>query len=498
MKIDFKRTEEELLNQANAIVRRLNAEHPEAIVTRFGLWGKAVLPTTAVVVEVIDDGRNLGRDGVLYEWDEHQFGDASHYEWWPDPYEIEEGERYEIEYKEGWEFPAELLEGDDELDIPLFALMISVVQQANWEALRRSEDFRLSANIGNGHWLATKWEPQSPPDVSATVKYLASEFEAFSAGLRPPIPTTHELLRFREKILKPTGSRPKLNSLMFLQDEETLLGVGNGMQCINVESAEVLWDNTDGYSRASKCRQTDQVATFYEGVTIWDMTNQTIEKEVIESETQIWSAAFSPTGQHLATVDDDGAVRIWGSPFTEPGQLIADNLRCPGQLNFSPDGEFLVHVSNGGNKSVVLYHLASQESTALALEHKIWPKWTAFSPDGNFLATAGGEDLNVWNLREQCLQYHLEYQSDYGWHLFDALSFSPDSAVLFAGGSGRVLTVLDVITGEQKLQIADPVLHASIEDLAINAAGTRLATCDNKGQVDLWDIKALLSSLSGG
>ena len=74
MKIDFDRTEAELSKLVEETVLRLTTEHADAAIKRLGLWGLAFPAVAKVLVDVEDNGQNLGRGPAEYEYVENDIG----------------------------------------------------------------------------------------------------------------------------------------------------------------------------------------------------------------------------------------------------------------------------------------------------------------------------------------------------------------------------------------------------------------------------------------
>ena len=127
--------------------------------------------------------------------------------------------------------------------------------------------------------------------------------------------------------------------------------------------------------------------------------------------TKARSAAFSPDGRVLATIDDDNAVKLWNAETGKKLKEIPDGPGCGYYINgpvaFSPDGTLLAGVtSTDSARSISLWEVATGKKLRVLKGHKPWPQHLygailsiAFSPDGKTLAS-GGEDKFVimWNL----------------------------------------------------------------------------------------------------
>lgn len=220
-----------------------------------------------------DDERVLGRRGpVDYEYEPREYGEGLVFDWWPDLYALAEGDRYEVPLPDDCPADPDLLQGDDAINIPLFALLLSVVDQASLSGLKLGESFELTAQIGS-HWLEARWPPGQRPDTARLIKHLASEFEASEAGLRPKIAATHDALAFRIRTIQ--AGDATINFVGFIGEGENLISFG-----------------ADGMLR------------------IWQAGTGQLLREVSDPDAN-GSAALSPLGDTAITFGFEPTMRLW-------------------------------------------------------------------------------------------------------------------------------------------------------------------------------------------
>jgi WD40 repeat protein len=201
--------------------------------------------------------------------------------------------------------------------------------------------------------------------------------------------------------------------------------------------------------------------------------------------------ALSADGRRVAIGDGAGEVRL----VDLAGGQVKRVMQTPQGtrvVSFSPSGNLL---SVLGEDGVVRLWDTSDNRLVLTLEgHQAGTVTAAFSPDGTLVATASHDGTaRLWELPSGRLR------TVCGGHSSQCLSvaFSPDSRILAVGGGDRRVSLWDCSTGERLHQL--PPHGHGVCGLAFAPGGQILATSSLGGELRLWDIPAYTPrfSLSG-
>jgi len=266
-----------------------------------------------------------------------------------------------------------------------------------------------------------------------------------------------------------------------------------------------------------------------------DVASKNIVASIETNDSNIYNLAYAPTGSLLA-YEAEG-IMLWNG-VSEPVRLYSTEETVD-DIAFSPDGNYLVTVHNGGERFVTVFGLATAEQRVIEAQGQ-GPYRLTFHPNGNVLAVRDGANrVEILNLADGTWlsefgvfmpdlsaipptafaqdgrlfavstrsgggiqltdsTYFLERGSMTG-HLQDitALAFSPDSKVLAAtsnDGSLRMWTVaangLATIleTGDSSGEIENPVMtQQGLSDVRFNSDGSRVALGDGK-KISLWSV----------
>ncbi len=198
---------------------------------------------------------------------------------------------------------------------------------------------------------------------------------------------------------------------------------------------------------------------------------------------------FSPAGKYLASTssnqhqsqDRRTTVQLWDVATGQEVRRISDD-HC-GRHTFSPDGQFLAvnHRDNVG-----IWKVATGERyRSISVKD---PGGHAYSPDGRMLATASKNGITFWEVATATERLRVKPPDEGGWSQF--LHFSPDGRYLAtAGGIDKPICLWDMRTGELIHRFAGH--ESSPESLAFSANGRVLASGSFDTTILLWDVAAI-------
>jgi len=199
------------------------------------------------------------------------------------------------------------------------------------------------------------------------------------------------------------------------------------------------------------------------------------------------AVSFSADAQHVASMFEDGALRVWAAATGTPIEESSGNAVATTTITATPDGTFVA------TKAVTQTVGSIPRWT---LERKIDPKGlfadrvnaVRFSPDGKTLATGGGElsrsgDVIIFDVATgKATQTWKEKHTD----TVLCLDFSPDGKRLATGAADKIARVTDIASGKQTNLFEGHTHH--VMGVAFRSDGRVLATAGADGVVSTWDM----------
>ena len=116
---------------------------------------------------------------------------------------------------------------------------------------------------------------------------------------------------------------------------------------------------------------------------------------------EVFSLAVAPDGT-IASGDGSGEIRLWDGKTGALNKVLVRLGGNVGSLRFSLDGRLLLSACGGSgcNSTQRIYNVASGKEIAAYTGHDNIVLATAFSPDGRWAATGGGnnKEIHLWDL----------------------------------------------------------------------------------------------------
>jgi WD40 repeat protein len=232
-------------------------------------------------------------------------------------------------------------------------------------------------------------------------------------------------------------------------------------------------------------------------IRLWDCATGQCLNILEGHRNRVWSIAFSPDGNLLASGSEDQSIRLWETyvsdrAFTNPASSSSGTLagRCRkrfvGATNlvwsvaFSPDGQILA--SGSEDQAIRLWHLETGDCVRILRGHsrRVWS--VAYSTDFLLASSSDDHTVKIWEPNSGTCLHTLEGHSNW----VNSVTFSPNGQLLASGGGDSTVRIWDVDTGEC-LQILQG--HTRwIWSVAFSSDGRWLVSASGDGTIKLWAI----------
>lgn len=205
------------------------------------------------------------------------------------------------------------------------------------------------------------------------------------------------------------------------------------------------------------------------------------------------AVAFSPNGQTFAAPSDEETITIWSVPDGSRIRDLRGPSRMVGCVAYSPNGRLLA--AGSFDSQVTIWDVQTGEIQCTLNGHMAPISAVAFSPlDAQYLASASYDRLaKIWDLKTG--DEVVQLAGHVG--LVVGLEFSHDGRRLATmGGEDRVVKLWDPHSGQEILSLKG---HASFcQCMAMSRDSRRLASSGSDGTIRVWDAGPLDRHVSRG
>ena len=313
------------------------------------------------------------------------------------------------------------------------------------------------------------------------------------------------------------GHSSWVNSVAYSPDSQTLASASSDktIKLWNVKTGKLLqtlkghsdWVNSVAYSPDGR---TLASGSGDKTIKLWNVNTGNLLQTFTGHSHSVRSVAYSPDGQTLASASGDKTIKIWQipasiskAPVQQPQSQVSQPVIStpPSQYVIGLIALFLLITPGLVILSQILsqiyYNLYTPSPTSIAnlssgislektLEgHSDSVSSVAYSPNGQTLASGGGEDktIKLWNVKTGKLLQTLKGHSEG----VTSVAYSPDGQTLASGSYDKTIKLWNVKTGKLLQTLEDHFWF--VQSVAYSPDGQTLASGSGDDTIKIWRLK---------
>jgi WD40 repeat protein/serine/threonine protein kinase len=133
-----------------------------------------------------------------------------------------------------------------------------------------------------------------------------------------------------------------------------------------------------------------------ENVILWDARTRT-KITTLEDDSLVWCVVFSPDGRWLVSTHTDGSILVWDVAQRQRVANLNEHSGAVYAVAYSPDGSKIA--STGEDSSIIVWNAATGQKEAVLIGHKSKSNGVAFLPGGERLVSCGFQEPSIlWDI----------------------------------------------------------------------------------------------------
>ncbi|MGK7957206.1 MAG: WD40 repeat domain-containing protein [Crocosphaera sp.] len=214
------------------------------------------------------------------------------------------------------------------------------------------------------------------------------------------------------------------------------------------------------------------------------LSNRFFEQTLRGHSNSVNSVAYSPDGKYLASISDDGTIKIWelttGKIFT-----LTDHSGSESSIVYSPDGKYLA--ADGHYENIKIWEVETGKVIRTLSQYQTGPiRLVVYSPDGKYLASANRYNhITIWEVETGKVIRKINLRIfDRPW--IASVAFSSDGKYL-ASGSHKAIKIWEVATG-QEIRTLETGRGRYLDLIVYSPNGKYLASGSRDRSIKIWEV----------
>jgi eukaryotic-like serine/threonine-protein kinase len=199
-------------------------------------------------------------------------------------------------------------------------------------------------------------------------------------------------------------------------------------------------------------------------------------------EREVWAVAFCEKDDRLVSASNDHKAKVWDPVRAKV--LFSFEHQCPlTSVAWSPDGRWIA--TGGGDNVIHIWDPDNGKEIRSLAGHLGFVTALSFDPSGRRLASASQDQtIKIWDLASWQEAFTLRAHADFVW----SISFDPDGRRLVSGSGDGTVKILDTVAPQEYLPLKGDAYY--VAKVAFSPDGKWLVSSDlDLKTISIWDVQ---------